>query len=487
MFVVKNNKNFWNKFDLAVIISLSSSLLITNYALPIAALEIPKQSEEFTIAKTPDERQPEAVQQAIEQIPVTQPSPAAQTNQPIESPIPSTPAPSPTPTPTPKPQPSGTGSTPTPTPASTPKPQPSGTGSTPTPTPTPASTPKPQPSGTGSTPSTQPAPQPKPRPSTPTTPKPTNTQPALQPKPRPSKPTTPKPTNTQPAPQPNPRPSTPTTPKPTNTQPAPQPNPRPVNSSPSRIKPTNNNRNPGGSPVSGSKIPNAKPINFVDIQLGVLAPGDFKSQGRYFHFYQFEGRENQLIQIRLIGSADQRRSNNLNLNPFMILLDPNNNVLAKRSSGEAGSNGEVKDAFLFIRLPARGVYTIAVTSRNPGEIGRYSLALRNDRASYTLDESDQLAANGSKLKNNGSPYNVSRFEGKKDQLVSIRVDSVLEQFSPYIVLLNSKGQVIAADNDKDGRYTALIDRAKLPEDGTYYVVVISSAPQRTGTYRLTIF
>lgn len=449
MFKGKSNKNFWHKFDLALIISLSSSLLITNYPLPINALEIPKQSREFKIAKTPDEREPEAVKQAIEQIPVTQPSPPAQTNPPVESPIPPTPTSSPTPASTPTPQPSGTGSpTPTPTPASTPTPQPSGTGS---PTPTPASTPTPQPTY------------------------------------RPS------PGSTQPAPQPTYRPSTPNTPKPTNTQPAPQPTYRPTNSTRSRTpKPTNNqgtnnNRNSGGSPVSGSKIPNARSINFVDIQLGVLAPGDFKSQGRYFHFYQFEGRENQLIQIRLVGSADQRRSSNLNLNPFMILLDPNNNVLAKRSSGETGSNGEAKDAFLFVRLPARGVYTIAVTSRNPGEIGRYSLALRNDRASYTLDESEQLTANGSNLRKNGSPYNVSKFEGKRDQLVSIRVDSVLEEFSPYIVLFNSKGQVIAADNDKDGRYTALIDRAKLPEDGTYYVVVISSLPQRTGTYRLTVF
>jgi hypothetical protein len=455
----KINKNFWNKFDLALIISLSSSLLITNYALPINALQIPKQSGEFKIAKTPDEREPEAVKQAIEQIPVTQPSPPAQTNQPIDSPIPPTPAPSPTPASSPTPQPSGTGSptptpVPSPTPASTPtqQPQPSGTGSpTPTPAPTPASTPAPQPTS------------------------------------RPSPP------SNRPAPQPNSRPSTPNTPKPTNTQPAPQPNSRPANSSRSRTpqptnnQGTNNNRSSGGSPVSASTIPNARSINFVDIQLGVLAPGDLKSQGRYFHFYQFEGRENQLIQIRLIGSADQRRSSNLNLNPFMILLDPNNNVLAKRSSGETGSNGEVKDAFLFVRLPVRGVYTIAVTSRNPREIGRYSLALRNDRASYTLDESEQLTANGSNLKKNGSPYNVSRFEGKKDQLVSIRVDSVLEQFSPYLVLLNSKGQVIASDNDKDGRYTALIDRAKLPEDGTYYVVVISSVPQRTGTYRLTVF
>ncbi|WP_258002606.1 PPC domain-containing protein, partial [Fischerella thermalis] len=429
----KSNKNFWHKFDLALISFLSSSLLITNYPLPINALEIPKQSREFKIAKTPDEREPEAVKQAIEQIPVTQPSPPAQTNPPVESPIPPTPTSSPTPASTPTPQPSDTGS---PSPA-------------PTTSPTPASTP-----------SNRPAPQPTYRPSTP---------------------------SNRPAPKPTYRPS------PGSTQPAPQPNSRPANSTRSRTpKPTNNqgitnNRTSGGSPVSGSKIPNARPINFVDIQLGVLAPGDFKSQGRYFHFYQFEGRENQLVQIRLVGSADQRRSSNLNLNPFMILLDPNNNVLAKRSSGETGSNGEAKDAFLFVRLPQRGVYTIAVTSRNPGEIGRYSLALRNDRASYTLDESEQLTANGSNLRKNGSPYNVSSFEGKRDQLVSIRVDSVLEEFSPYIVLFNSKGQVIAADNDKDGRYTALIDRAKLPEDGTYYVVVISSVPQRTGTYRLTVF
>ncbi|PMB40755.1 peptidase [Fischerella thermalis CCMEE 5330] len=420
MFKRKSNKNFWHKFDLALIIFLSSSLLITNYPLPINALEIPKKLREFKIAKTPDEREPEAVKQAIEQIPVTQPSPPAQTNPPVESPIPPTP----------------------------------------TSSPTPASTPTPQPTYRPSPPTTRPAPKPTYRPSPP---------------------------STQPAPQPTYRPS------PGSTQPAPQPNSRPANSSRSRTpKPTNNqgttnNRTSGGSPVSGSKIPNARPINFVDIQLGVLAPGDFKSQGRYFHFYQFEGRENQLIQIRLVGSADQRRSSNLNLNPFMILLDPNNNVLAKRSSGETGSNGEAKDAFLFVRLPARGVYTIAVTSRNPGEIGRYSLALRNDRASYTLDESEQLTANGSNLRKNGSPYNVSKFEGKRDQLVSIRVDSVLEEFSPYIVLFNSKGQVIAADNDKDGRYTALIDRAKLPEDGTYYVVVISSVPQRTATYRLTVF
>ncbi|NWF61659.1 MAG: pre-peptidase C-terminal domain-containing protein [Fischerella sp.] len=418
----KSDKKYWGKLNWALISTLSGSLLITSYVPSVHALEISKISGEFKIAKTPDERQLEAVKQGIEKIPVSQPpaSPPPD-NQPIESPIPATPAPSPT--------------------------SPSGTDSTSAPSPTTESTPTP-PSRTGSTP----APSPKP---------------------------------------PSGADSTPTAPSRTYTQPKPQPSG--TGSTPSGSgdrKPANqdrNRRNSTDSPVSPTRIPNPRQINFVDVQLGVLAPGDFKYKGRYFHFYQFEGRENQLIQIRLIGSGDRRRSNNLSLDPAMILLDPNNNVLVKRSGGQSANNGEVKDAFIFVRLPAKGVYTIAVTSRKPGEIGRYSLALRNDRASYAIDESGQLTASSLTLRQNGSRYNVSKFEGKKDQLISIRVDSILEEFPPYIVLLNSKGQVIAADNDKDGRYTALIDRARLPEDGTYYVVVISAIPQKTGTYRLTLF
>jgi hypothetical protein len=235
-----------------------------------------------------------------------------------------------------------------------------------------------------------------------------------------------------------------------------------------------------------SKTPKYREINFVDIAFGVLAPGDYQSQGRYFHFYQFEGNENQLIQIRLTGSADQRRSNNLSLNPLMFLLDPNNKLLATRSSTGINTQG-VKDAFLFVRLPMKGTYTIAVTSQNPRSTGRYSLALRNDRASYTLDESSSLGEASQILKRNKNPYNVAKFQGKKDQLISIRADSIFEEFSPYLILLNSHGQIIASDNEKDGRYSALIDRARLPEDGTYYVVVVSAVPTERGTYRLSIF
>jgi hypothetical protein len=257
------------------------------------------------------------------------------------------------------------------------------------------------------------------------------------------------------------------------------------NSKPSRqgnSKPTKT----ASSSASLSKTPNFQEINFVDIAFGVLAPGDYQSQGRYYRFYQFEGRENQLIQIRLSGSADRRSTNNLNLDPFMFLLDPNNNVLVTRGSEAVNPQG-VKDAFIFVRLPKTGTYTIAITSRKPGDTGRYSLALRNDRASYSLDRAYDLTQNSPIQKRSGASYNVSKFQGKKDQLVSIRADSLFEQFSPYMVLLNSQGQIVATDDNKNGRYSAFIDRAKLPEDGTYYVVIMSANPRERGTYRLTVF
>ncbi|MBW4593317.1 MAG: PPC domain-containing protein [Brasilonema angustatum HA4187-MV1] len=463
----KNNKHYKKKLDLILISCMSSSLLITSYALPISILASPLHSRHFIIAKTPDERQPEAVEKGIEQIPVAQPPVSQQRKEPIESPLPPVTTPTATGTTTPTPKPATTPSTSTATGTTTPTRKPATTPSTPTAT------------GT-TTPTRKPA-------TTPSTPTATGTTPAPKPATTPS--TSTATGTTTPTPKPATTPSTPTitrtTPAPTATRITPTPKSSDRLSTSGRQR----TRQPvtGGSPISTSITPSFRKIDFVDIAFGVLAPSDYQSQGRSFHFYQFEGRENQLIQIRLTGSADQRRSNNLSLNPFLFLLDPNNQVLLKRGTGGAADSRGVKDAFIFVRLPAKGTYTIAVTSQNPREKGRYSLALRNDRASYSLDQSSELTLKNSTLRQNKSPYNVSKFQGKKDQLVSIRADSIFEEFSPYVVLLNSKGQIVASDSDKDGRYSALIDRAKLPADDTYYIVVISANAQERGTYRLTVF
>lgn len=302
-----------------------------------------------------------------------------------------------------------------------------------------------------------------------------------------SAPTSPAPGTGTPAPT-SPVPGTgtaaPTRPAPTRTAPrSPVVTPQPRNQ-PGNTQPQITREDPRTSPLVLSREINYRQLNYVDIALGVLAPSDYEYNGRHFHFYQFEGRENQLIQIRLLGSGDRRRSSNLSMQPLMYLLGPDGNVILRRGGGIGPGS---RDAFEFVQLPADGTYVVGVTTRNPGDTGRYSLALRNDRASYTVDEKDNLSATGPILRRNRSPYNVSQFEGEKGQLVSVRVDSTFEEFSPYVVLLDSQGKIVATNNDRDGKFSALIDRAKLPEDGTYYVVVTSVSPGQAGAYRLTIF
>jgi Bacterial pre-peptidase C-terminal domain len=401
-------KNYRRKLSHILICSLSSTLLITSNLLPISALGKPQNSQGFLIAKSPDERQPEAVEKAIEQIPAaTQASIAPRKKISIESPI--------------------------------------------------------QNRRISSNNETSQR-----------TSRASNDDSTYRRR---------------------------TSNSNTNSSSV-------SRSSRSKVPNSNTNRSNGGSgrggnsrsnvarsenrniaraTVSSPATPTYKEINFADVALGILSKSDFQSQGRYFHFYEFEGRENQLVQIRLIGSNDTRRTNNLSLKPLLFLHDPNNNIIVKKSALDKSSGGD--DAFIFARLPVNGTYKIAVTSTDPGEIGRYSLALRNDRASYTLDEAGQLSAKSSTLKQNGGAYNVSNFQGRKNQLISIRVDSVDEEFSPYVALLNSQGKTIAIDThkDKDGGYSSLIDRARLPEDDTYYIVVTSKNPQEQGKYRLTIF
>ncbi|MFL9461042.1 pre-peptidase C-terminal domain-containing protein, partial [Scytonema tolypothrichoides VB-61278_2] len=348
----------------------------------------------------------------------------------------------------------------------------------------PAPKPKPQTANTAT------APAPKPKPQT------ANTATAPAPKPKPQT------ANTATAPAPRPKPQVETISN-TRTATAPAQNtiPQQGGRTPSANTPNIPTPNPQlrveRTAAVGSKQPNRqstenspinlsngiafKEINFVDFALGILAPGDYQYKGRHYHFYQFDGQENQYIQIRLTGSADNRRTNNLALEPFVLLLDPDNNVLVSR-----GTTQKNKDAYIFARLPVAGRYTIAVTSRDAKDVGRYSLALRNDTSGYLLDEAAKLDESLT-LKKNRNSYDVSKFQGKRDQRVSIRVESVYEEFVPYVVLMNSKGQVVASDLDKDRKYSALIDRAKLPEDGTYYVVVISAVPQENGRYRLTMW
>jgi hypothetical protein len=117
--------------------------------------------------------------------------------------------------------------------------------------------------------------------------------------------------------------------------------------------------------------PSVQPIQYGSVIPGVLAPGGFQFQGRFFDAYRFRGLRGDYIRVNLVGSADSRSMNSLKLKPAFVLLDANNNVI-----GEGKQSSEAINIRLQTKLSATGIYTIVVTSRQPGDIGRYSLALQ---------------------------------------------------------------------------------------------------------------
>ena len=120
-----------------------------------------------------------------------------------------------------------------------------------------------------------------------------------------------------------------------------------------------------------AQLPTVTPIQFGIVVPGILAPGRFQYQGRFFEAYQFQGKQGQSIHINLVGSADQRRTNNLSLEPYLALLAPDGRLLE-----DDMSRPNSVTASLQLNLPATGTYRILVTSAKPGSVGRYSLALQ---------------------------------------------------------------------------------------------------------------
>lgn len=244
---------------------------------------------------------------------------------------------------------------------------------------------------------------------------------------------------------------------------------------------------PNSTPVLAPEIPSAegrkptiKRVNFVNLEFGILAKGDLVSGDRYYHIYYFEGKKNQPVEIRLVGSRDKR----LSLIPSMFLFRSNDKEPLVRRFG--GENTD-RNAFVYMRLPEDGVYGIVVTSLKPRATGRYSLAIRDDRATYLLDKTGDLTNQSPKIKQDNSPYEAYEFQGRRDQFVNIRVDSLRAEFSPTVYLLNSKGTVISTSSDLNYLYRVLIERTQLPADDTYYIVVNSVTPKGRGKFRVSVY
>lgn len=126
-----------------------------------------------------------------------------------------------------------------------------------------------------------------------------------------------------------------------------------------------------------SRLSDARTLKYGDRVNGALNVGSIRHQGRRFALYRFEGEAGQLIRINLGGglasdrSPDQLQTGSLLINPVVILLDPNGEIIAQQPE-----QPNVANALIRMNLPLTGTYSILVTSATVGGGGRYTLTLQ---------------------------------------------------------------------------------------------------------------
>jgi len=117
-------------------------------------------------------------------------------------------------------------------------------------------------------------------------------------------------------------------------------------------------------------------VPVTNLALGNVVPGildrtDPLIAGRYMEAFRFTAAEGTPVQIKVVGSTDDRPANNLSMVPYILVFGPNNELIAR-----TGVQPNTVTAYVIARLPATGAYTILVSGIEQRRPGRFSLSLR---------------------------------------------------------------------------------------------------------------
>ncbi|WP_088889643.1 hypothetical protein [Leptolyngbya ohadii] len=126
-----------------------------------------------------------------------------------------------------------------------------------------------------------------------------------------------------------------------------------------------------------SDLTNSSELQFDSSVRGRIGAGSIRHQGRLFSIYRFEGEAGQLIRLNVVGElasdrpSDRIQTGSLLVNPAVILLDPNGEIVAQQPEQANAAN-----ALIRMNLPTTGTYHVFVTSTIIGAGGRYDLTLQ---------------------------------------------------------------------------------------------------------------
>jgi tetratricopeptide (TPR) repeat protein len=107
----------------------------------------------------------------------------------------------------------------------------------------------------------------------------------------------------------------------------------------------------------------------------------------------------------------------------------------------------------------------------------------DDPATVLLEVEGVLEAGDATL-DDGSLYDIHPIEGQAGQAITIRLES--NDFDTYLMLIDSEGQEIAANDDVSSSTTDSQLTVALPADGTYGVVANALDESGRGSYRLMV-
>ncbi len=194
----------------------------------------------------------------------------------------------------------------------------------------------------------------------------------------------------------------------------------------------------------------------------------------YELLYTFEAQANDVISI-LMNRTDSAE----NLDPLLVLRDPDDNILVTNDDLTPGISRDA--GIVDFAIPRAGAYTIVAT-RFGGQFGSssgsFTLSLTSGADVPVVDvgagDPDGLITYGDRVT---GTINNDTFEGRFDFLaragdvIDIRLNNTQGNLDPLLILISPDGTEIAInDDDPAGGFNSYIDSFVTPSDGVYTIV-----------------
>ncbi|OYX30339.1 MAG: hypothetical protein B7Z01_14540 [Brevundimonas subvibrioides] len=221
---------------------------------------------------------------------------------------------------------------------------------------------------------------------------------------------------------------------------------------------------------------------------GELERGDDRlNSGEFTDVYEIEGRAGQTLRATL-------RSDDFDT--YLMIRGPGDFSEDNDDAPDDGTNSA-----LDVRLPANGTYRLSATSYEPGETGRYALALSGGGGAAALSGRGQADAGGGRLTVDDPATGILASGDRRlqagefadDWTVPVRrgetytVSFDASDFDAYLMVRGPGG--LSEDNDDDtGQRGTRNSRITFtaPADGEVDIAATSFGTGETGRYRLMV-